>query len=103
MYVYIMQAVQTQLLPEEVNNTLKVSGDQNHQRDDCGEDQGWGWSQPVDVSHGQNIGLRKQPQVCVKPSDNYLNTEQSNVYIHKVDRSSPCVLPWLQQSTRDHR
>lgn len=54
-----MHAVQTQLLPEEVNNTLKVSGDKNHKGDDCGEDQGWGWSQSVDVSHGQNVGLRK--------------------------------------------
>lgn len=55
-----MHAMQTRLSPEEVDNTLKVSGDQHHQRDNCGEDQGWRWSQSADMSHGQNIWLQNK-------------------------------------------
>lgn len=46
--------------PEEVDDTLEVSGDQHHQRDDGGEDQRRGRSKPVDVSHGQDIWLQNK-------------------------------------------
>lgn len=67
------------LSPEVVDNTLKVSGDQHHQGDHCGEDQGWRWSQSVDMSHGQNVWLQKE-QKWVRLCDNHLNTERSNIY-----------------------
>ena len=47
----------TQRSPEEVDDSLEVSRDQHQQGDDSGEDQCWGWSQSVDVSHGQNVWL----------------------------------------------
>ncbi len=55
-----MHAEQTQLSPEEVDNTLEVSRDQHHQRHNSGEDQGWRRSQSVDVSHSQNIWLQNK-------------------------------------------
>jgi len=46
--------------PEKVDDALEVSGDQHQQGDDGGEDEGRRWSQPVDVSHGQNIWLQSE-------------------------------------------
>lgn len=45
--------------PEVVDYALKVSRDQHHQRDDGGEDQRWRWSQPANVSHGEDIRLQE--------------------------------------------
>lgn len=77
-----INAKQTQVSPEEVDNTLEVSRDQHQKRDNSGEDQGWRWSQSVDVSHGQNIWLQSTTQVRVKHCDNRL-TLNSLTYVHK--------------------
>lgn len=45
--------------PEVVDDALKVSWDQHHQRDDGGEDQRWRRSKAANVSHGEDIRLRE--------------------------------------------
>lgn len=52
------RAEQSRFSPEVVDDTLEVSRDQHHQRDDSGEDQGWRWSQSADMSHGQKLWLQ---------------------------------------------
>lgn len=44
--------LQDLLLPEKVDDSLKVTGYQYHQRNNGGEDQCWRWGQSVNVSHG---------------------------------------------------
>lgn len=58
--LYNIQTTQGWNAPEEVDDALKVSGDQHHQWDKRGEDERWRRSQPVDVGHGQNIWLQNE-------------------------------------------
>lgn len=96
-----MEQKQSQPSPEVVDDTLKVSRNQHHQSNYCGEDQRRRWSQSVDVGHGQNIWLQNQHRSVWKSARNFILNRCVRSY--KTERLLPCVLPWQQQSTHGRR